>query len=209
MNRLFSIFTGGGDCTESKAGKADFQNQSLALTRRGQAIQILGILAAVGSLVFVGLQFNTQIRVARVQVEATDSQKRAIELQDASLLNNVYQNLMSRQLDVDKVFVDKPYIYDYLYRNKPVPKQGVPGDVLAAADMVLDFYQLVYSQRSGMQSMQGEYEEEWATWQNTMAISFQSSPILCSHFWELRSTYRREFVNDVFRKYKWCKRPAH
>jgi hypothetical protein len=68
MNKFLSLFTWRSGKAVQGSGHVDYEKQTLALTRRGQAIQILGILAAVGSLIFVRLQFNTQIRVAQNQL---------------------------------------------------------------------------------------------------------------------------------------------
>jgi len=122
------------------------------------------------------------------QTKATNAQ---YDLLDAS----VYQDLMSKQLDLDKLFIEKPEIYDYLFEKRRIPGEKVPTDALSAASYYLTFFQLVYSQRTRLPALRDENDAGWISWKNTMAGAFKESPLLCGELSNLREMYGKDFVD--------------
>jgi len=85
-----------------------------------------------------------------------------------------------------------------------MPKDKIPPEALRAAYYHLDFFQLVYSQRSHLLALQDENGADWISWKNTLAGAFKESPLLCDQLSDLRQMFGLDFVDYVLNKHDWC-----
>ncbi|CAE6793085.1 hypothetical protein R70006_04939 [Paraburkholderia domus] len=181
-----------------------YESATLSMARFTLAVQVFGLMAAVASVIFFGFQLREQVKATRAQVEATNAQVAAIGAQYDSLEASAYQDLMTKALDVDKLLIDKPSISHYIYGKLGYAEKGIPADAYAAASYYLDFYQLVWAQRSRILALKDDSNPDWITWKNSMAATFRESKFLCDHLSEMKTMYSSDFVDFVFRDNNWC-----
>ena len=90
--------------TVASSVMSEFERLSLRLARLALLLQVLAFAIAVATVVFLVVQVREQTRATDAQTEATNAQYE-------SVMSSVYQDLMSKQLDVDKLFLEKPALY--------------------------------------------------------------------------------------------------
>ena len=88
-----------------------------------------------------GLLFSAQ------QISKATTQ---IELSQAQLDNSRYQDVYARQLDFEKIAIEKkdlaPYLFGGVSRNDQKPASDNEASLYAAFSYTLDFYNYVYAQ---------------------------------------------------------------
>jgi hypothetical protein len=182
----------------------DYESAKLKQGRLSFIIDGLGFLITTVSVIFLALQVSEDVKATHIQAKATEAQHAAIVAQYHSLNASIYQDLMTKQLELNKLLVEHPLVYSYLFgkdkffTGKPRP------EVIAAADYHLDFFQLLYSQRTRLPDLREE-DGDWVSWRNTIASAFRESPYLCNRLNAIRHMYAKDFVADVFVRSQWCR----
>jgi hypothetical protein len=174
----------------------EFERQSLRLARLGMFVQTGGVIATVGSLIFLALQVQEQVKSTEAQTAATQAQYESID-------NSVYQDMMARQLDLNKLFIEKPALHRKLYGKVPAESSKWPSDLGAIADYHLDFFQLIYAQRGRLPALH-DPNGAWLTWENTVRAAFENSDALCVRMRENQRMYSSELTGTALGA--WCTR---
>lgn len=182
---------------ESSRFMNEYEKASLRVQRFGLWFQAIGIIAAIISVIYLGIQVKQQI-------DATTLQTAAIEAQYNAMETSIYQDLMSKQLDLDKLLVEHPVIYSAIFGKQQVLMDELPPEALGAAYYYLDFFQLVYAQRTCLSSLQDDNGASWITWKNTIADTFKTSEVICEVLNRSKDMYSKEFVEAVFIENNWC-----
>ena len=173
-----------------------YKKFSLFVSSGGFLLIILGLFANIWS---IGIN-TKQLRLNAAQSEKVEKSIRA----------NVEQSIVTRVIDLDQVFIQKPDLTPYFYEDKPIYENDDKyREVSATAVMVLDVFDLVATQNK-------HYPEFWDTpeaWDEWMIDFFSTSPILRATFdkypsWygnslkELRNKGQKKLENKVTQKAK-------
>jgi hypothetical protein len=99
----------------------------------------------------------------------------SLQANTKSVRNNVSQNVLGLVTALDKLFVDKPYLYPYFHSNKKLEADDARRDeVLAAATMHLDVMDVV-----AVQSVRfPEVWEDPRAWDRWLVDQFAGSHVL-------------------------------
>jgi|SRR6267378_2688099 len=186
------------DSQKKASAKGGSEKPLTQYERKSLWLQLFGLIMQGAAL--LGVIVSIWLLYAQV-VEQTRATIAQYDLLDAS----VYQDLMSKQLELDKLLIEKPRLSTYIYSKRRVPRDKVPPDALGAAAYHLDFFQLVFNQRSRLPALRDERGADWITWKNTMASAFKESRLLCEELSNLREMYGEEFANYVLTEHDWCK----
>ncbi len=106
----------------------------------------------------------------------------SLEEQSKALSSSAYANLMDKQFEVNKMFIEKPYIRQYFYDNKTIKKTKCTKkecdyeEIIATADYIIDYFDLYWTQ------IQYVKDEDIIAWTNYIQDSFTKSSILCTRF---------------------------
>lgn len=175
--------TGGSGRTTTESTDDD---KYLRFGKRTFRISVIAQLLAAGGLLFSAQQISkatTQIELSQVQLD-----------------NSRYQDVYARQLDFEKIAIEKrdlaPYLLGGVSRNDLKPASANDEAALyAALSYALDFYNYIYTQIyhttpelalrnwaiSKPQDMSDGDWEAWRTWSETIAAGFRGAPDLCEH----------------------------
>ncbi len=135
-----------------------YRQQDLIYKKRGLSVSIAGFVLVISGLL----------------VNIFQSEKVA-----KSIRSNVENEVVTRVLDLDEVFIREPELTPYFYNGTPINKEDAKYfKVSATAVMVLDVFDMVASQNR-------HYPEFWDTpeaWDDWMIDTFSTSPILRDTF---------------------------
>jgi hypothetical protein len=99
---------------------------------------------------------------------------------------NVGHSVVTHVTNLDKVFLERPYLMVYFYDGKPIDKKDEKfAEVRAAAVMVLDVFDLIATQNRHFP----EYWDKPGAWDEWMIDVFATSPILRETFDEYQDWY--------------------
>jgi|GEM_PF-1758637 len=118
--------------------------------------------------------------------------KRQISIADRGLREAWLVPLKAQQLEIDKLFIERPHLRKYFYEGEPVVvgRADELAQVTATAEYILDHLAAVISQRTA------EGEPLTSTiWREYMKDSFALSPVLCSTLERHRRWYPRELYD--------------
>ena len=113
---------------------------------------------------------------------------------------------MSKLLDLDKLLIEKPNLYGLLYGKVSNDPDAWKPELIALTDFYLDFFQLVFSQRTRIPALQESDSADWQTWENAMSASFRDSRALCIKLNKNKQMYSSDFTDVALGK--WCAQRA-
>jgi hypothetical protein len=127
-----------------------------------------------------------------------------------TLSSTASQSIMSQQLQLDQIFIDKPELRPYFYavndQVTPLPSnlttpedQLMYSSIMALADLKLDYFYTVYDQSRYISDFKNAESEESLEWQRYLVDSFNQSPAMCQRIIEVRGWYP-EAIFDIARK---------
>jgi len=207
MSRSETTTSPEGQGRTATAGTDD--DNYLRVGKRAFRISVVAqLLAAVGLLVSAG-----GLLFAAVQVNKATTQ---IELSQAQLDNARYQDVYARQLDFEKIAIEKEELAPYLFggTSRDDLKPATANDeaaLYAALSYALDFYNYIYAQIyhttselalrnstiSKPQDMSDGDWEAWRTWSETIAAGFRGAPDLCEHIDVNVDAYSFDFFSAI------------
>jgi hypothetical protein len=173
-----------------------YERASLKISKVALAAGIFGMLITCLSLGFLAFQISEQIKSTRAQIEATNAQYQAIE-------SSVYQDMMSKLLELDKLFIEKPVLYGMMYGKVSSDTDKWKPELIALTDYYLDFFQLIFSQRTRLPTLMEPNSADWKTWENSMLATFTDSRALCIKVIQNEKMYTKEFTSIAINE--WCK----
>jgi hypothetical protein len=104
-------------------------------------------------------------------------QKNEVTLKEngLALRNNVQQSMVKLTTDLDRVYIDKPYMLDYIFNNSAVNTNSTNyAEACCVVTMELDVFDIAASQSE-------TFKDQWKTpeaWTNWIVSDFSSSRIL-------------------------------
>ncbi len=125
--------------------------------------------------------------IAGIALYATLKQMRASE---RAYQAQAWQMLNSHMIEIDKVFIERPYIWPYFCSGKHIDSKDKNFLlVMSVADLHLDFFDSfddpLVRELPGMDS-KGEY---WPIWETYFIDTFSKSPALCQRYEETKDWY--------------------
>lgn len=125
--------------------------------------------------------------VAGIALYATLKQMKSSE---RAYQAQAWQMLNTNMVEIDKMFVEKSYIWPYFHTGKNINKKDKYYQlVMSAADLHLDFFDSfddpLVRELPGME-VNGKY---WPLWERYFIDSFSKSPALCQRFDETKDWY--------------------
>jgi hypothetical protein len=156
-------------------------------------VEIAGFLVVVISIWFLFLQ--------------TRSQNESLKAQNKSLISSSYSAVMDEQLELTGIFLENPALGPYFMDDESTDvlinledlKSSNPElyyQVISAADIHLDFFDLVFGQ-SGyfLEYEEGVFDEAaWVTWQQYIKDTFAQSPVLCQRLEQVQKWYKNDYI---------------
>ncbi len=160
------------------------------------AINIASALLVAGGVVFAAYQTQAQSEALR---------------------SSAYTSVMDKQMEINKILLDKPYLQSYFFDNKNPTVEKDKCDEkdsnnktidcyresLALADYYLDFFDLFYSQRETILTTGSkESEKTCIAWENYIADRLKNSPILRERLSTASESrwYTTEFIENLQQK---------
>ncbi len=106
-----------------------------------------------------------------------------------------YQGVYDNMLSIDQFLVEHPELREYLYESKPLPTSDPVefNRIIAAADMMLTFFEHVAGHKENMS------EAKWRGWEEYMLDVFNKSPAM-QFFWRTKGYWYDEELKRVLEK---------
>ena len=103
-----------------------------------------------------------------------------------------------RQINVDKIFVEKPHIYKYFQLGVEVNSSDADyEEARAVAQLLANYFDTYFLQRIHLKQLYTE-----TSWKSYMSDYFASSPILCQHIFEYKDWYTKDLIKLMQSKSK-------
>jgi hypothetical protein len=221
--------TGKDDVGGQSTGKDDevdllnIGGKKVRINVLAQILTAIGLILAVGGLIFSGVQIRkstTQNELSQEQLQNAEEQLQNAQeqLQNAEeqLQNSRYQDVYARQLDLEKLAIEKKELAPYLFggvseKKKRLAKSDDRAALRVALSYALDFYAYVWVQifhTTGDLALRGSTVskpndmtdgewEGWRSWSETIAGGFDGAPDLCNHLDKTRNAYAKDFVSAI------------
>ena len=177
----------------------------------------------MAGLIFSGVQIRkstAQNKLSQEQVQNAEEQLQNSQEQLANaqeqLQNSRYQDVYARQLDLERLAIEKkelaPYLFGRVSENKKrIADPEERAALRVALSYALDFYAYVWvqiphptgdlalrdSDVSQPSEMSGSDLEGWRSWSETIAGGFGGAPDLCDRLDETRNAYTKDFVSAI------------
>ena len=125
--------------------------------------------------------------IAGIALYATLNQMKSSE---RAYQAQAWQMLNTNMVEIDKVFIEKPYIWSYFHSRKHITQKDKNYLlVMSVADLHLDFFDSfddpLVRELPGMDS-NGKY---WPLWEKYFIDTFSTSPALCQRYEETKDWY--------------------
>jgi hypothetical protein len=152
-------------------------------------IQIIGFILVIISLCFLSQQTSAQVEGVKAQVEGVRSQVNGLR-------SSAYAVVMDKQIEIHKIFLEKPSLRPY-FEGKKIQKSDIEyAQVQALADYHLDFFDFFWAQEENFLYSDKD-GDAWRGWKTYIGQSFDRSPILCERIKEVKSWYENSFIEFI------------
>jgi hypothetical protein len=127
------------------------------------------------------------------------SEQNAIATRGA--LAETYGTIAAHTLEIDRLFIERPYLRPYFYGGKDLSKadKETYHRVMAMAEFQLDAFDAIMTQRDYLPDDKDK-QEDLQTWQRYFEDSFTKSPALCERISWNPDWYMTSLVNIAHAK---------
>lgn len=116
--------------------------------------------------------------------------ERQMKLSERAYQAQAWQIVNSHVIDIDKIFIDKPYLRPYFFSKKLIDqKDNKYQEVMAMSDMYFDFVEVFDDDYIQELPGMGENGEYWPIWKKYFEDQFSLSPALCIRYQEIKDWY--------------------
>lgn len=152
--------------------------------------EIVVAIAAVGALIFNGMQISSGTEAVQIQTAALEAQTKSLDAQRKAFEAQVWQMIIQQQLEISKVLIENPKLLPYFNRKVKInPDHKDFEHVMAVADLFLDFFEGLNDEYvkslPGMEE-DGKYRH---LWEEYIVDQFALSPALCVRFSDVKKWY--------------------
>ena len=117
-----------------------------------------------------------------------------------SLAVSAYQSISAQTLELDQIFIQRPYLRPYFYSGAPINENDDRyAEVMSVAEFQLDFFDSALSQ---LDHMPRDKRLDRNAWDKYISDSFANSPALCMRFKRNPNWYKADFVEKALKACK-------
>ena len=145
-------------------------------------MQLSGLIVTITTVFYLGRQLEEQSAATEAQSQATQS--------------STYQGLLDKQLEVDKIFIDNPDLRPYIFDKMKINKSNkYYNKILSITEYQLDFFQMVWSQKSFIPELKSPNSEYWQAWKKYFQSTIKNNSLLCDRLKQDQAFYSSDFVD--------------
>lgn len=174
-------------------------------------ISFVGALSLVFIFFFQTMQATASMEFSKRNMnsssETAESSKKTVELSTANMKASMYATMNIQTLEMDKIFLERPYLRPYFYENQDLSKirdEKTRNEVMIVAEYQLDYFDLVMTQLDYIPTDKDSAGDQ-ASWIKYFIDSFAKSPALCKRVGDHPDWYMTRLV-DLSKKP--CKNPS-
>jgi len=133
------------------------------------------------SLVFIFIQTRQANASMELAEKTMKLSTETMELSKASMKSSMYEIMNGQTLEMDKIFLERPYLRPYFYENKnpaAIRDEKTRNEVMIVAEYQLDFFDMVMTQLDYIPTDKDSAVDK-ANWRKYFIDSFATSPALC------------------------------
>jgi len=146
---------------------------------------ITGVLTLV-TIVYVLQQTKEMTKQSRLSATAT--------------MASLYENIISKMLDIDKIFFDDPGMKPYFYKNQKIDENDPNYDkAMSLAELLVDFMDLVVVLEKEAEKQTGPTDIPWADWKSYFKDIYNTSPIIRT-YWSERGHWYTNTLADILNR---------
>ncbi|MBK7674564.1 MAG: hypothetical protein IPJ27_07205 [Candidatus Accumulibacter sp.] len=180
---------------------ARYQKLHLIITGTAAALSLITVITIIVQVYNLAKQTENQTKVLDVQSRSLDSLNQSLQAQERALSNHNWQFLINQDAEISRVLMEHPELRPYFYASKPINDKDKNFDrVILLADMYLDFVELFDKENIKRIIGSEDRQKYLGLWNNYFRDIFQSSPVLCSHYYEVKDWYMAS-VGEYAAKY--------
>jgi hypothetical protein len=149
------------------------------------------VISAVSfGLIVIGLSLNAyQSYLNTEQLAVNERQSKRLEL---SLRANVETSTITLVTNLDRVFIEKPFLRPYFYDSTQINEEDEKfSEAAATAEMMLDIFDIISTQSKNFP----EYWSPPGAWDAWIIDMFSTSPILRNTFDKYQTWYGTDIYN--------------
>ncbi len=169
-----------------------YQRYHLGMTSIGLIVAACAFLAVFFQVQNLTEQTRRQTEAINLQRQTLEAQIRSLAAQKIAIEAQVWQMIITQQLDISKTIVANAELLPYFSEGRPLTRADKNFNrLMAIADMYLDFFDGFDDKHirslEGMED-KGKY---WVLWERYFQDSFASSPALCLRFSKVEDWYTK------------------